>query len=287
MRFGGERRYAVAVELATGDDEDDESLARAQEACARAREGGAVLAYGFVDAPHADRTFDTLGFTSLGAAPLVVRPLRLSAAALGLGLEVPRVANGLLSKVPLVAPFGRARRAGFREIAVKEPRITRLWDRFSIDVGVAVERTAGWFEGRVFDRAEASYRVFIFEDGDRYAIRAMCIFKVKDEPGGRVGYVMELLHDRSVTGLRAASHLLGLALREMMDAGADAALAWSLSHSGSYPLLARHAFVSARAGLRFGTKDLHVGVRAFDPEVEEVIRDRDRWYLSYLDLESL
>ena len=284
MRFGGERRHAVAIEPAT-DADLAESLARAEEECARAREGGAVLAYGFVDAPDAAGAFDALGFTSLGRAPRLVRPLRLSAAALRLGLPV--AAHGLLAKVPLVAPFGRTRRAGFREIAVKEPRITRLWDRFSIDVGVAIERTASWFEGRVFDRAEAGYRVFIFEDGDRYAIRAMCIFKVKDEAAGRVGYVMELLHDRSVTGLRAASHLLGLALREMMDAGAGAALALSLPRSGSYPIFARHAFVNAGAGLRFGTKDLELGVRAFDPDVEDVVTLRDRWYLSYLDLDSL
>jgi hypothetical protein len=287
MRFGGERRYATLVEPATDESDTDESLARARETCARGQEGGAVLAYGFVPAPHADRAFDVLGFTSLGAAPMLVRPLRLSAAALGLGLGLPRAARGLLAKVPLVAPFGRARRAGFREIAVKEPRITRLWDRFSIDVGVAVERTASWFDGRIFERPEAGYRIFIFEDGDRYAVRAMCIFKVKDEPAGRVGYVMELLHDRSVTGLRAASHLLGLALREMMDAGADAALAWSLPQSGSYPLFALHAFVSPPAALRFGTKDLRFGVRAFDPAVEDAVTLRERWYLSYLDLDSL
>ena len=225
------------------------------------------------------------GFDSLGPAPLLVRPLRLSSAALAVGL--PRAAWTLLAKVPLVAPFGRTRRTGFREIAVKEPRITRLWDRFSIDVGVAVERTASYFEGRVFERLLAGYRVFIFEDGDRYAIRAMCIFMVKDEPGGRVGYVLELLHDRSVTGLRSASHLLGLALREMMDAGADAAHAWSLPHSGSYPIYARHAFVSPRAALRSGTKDVHIGVRAFDPEVDDVVTQRERWYMSYLDAEWL
>lgn len=277
MRFAGERRYALAVEEAARPD--------AAERLSRAKAEGAVLAYGFADARDAERAFGPLGLESLGPAPLLVRPLRLSAASLGLAL--PPAAQGLLARVPLVAPFGRARRSGFREIAVKEPRISRLWDRFSIDVGVAVERTASYFDARVFERPDAGYRVFIFEDGDRYAIRAMCIFKVADEPSGRVGYVMELLHDRSVTGLRAASHLLGLALREMLDAGASAALAWSLPLSGSYPIYARHAFVAPRAGLRFGTEHVHVGVRAFDPDVEHVVTQRERWYLSYLDLESL
>ena len=279
MRFGGERHQVLAFE-ADADADADAIANDAAEASARAAEAGAVLAYGFVPARHADRVFDALEWESLGAAPLLVRPLRLSSMAEALAL--PARARALLPALPLVAPFGRTRRSGFREIAVKEPRITRLWDRFSIDVGVALERNASTFERRVFDGIEGSNRrVFIFEDGDRYAIRAMCIFEVQDEAGGRRGHVVELLHDRSVTGLRAASHLLGLALREMLDAGADAALAWSLPSSGSYPIYARHAFFSPPQTLR--EDHLHMGVRAFDPQLDTLVTQRDRWYLSNLD----
>ena len=108
----------------------------------------------------------------------------------------------------------------------------------------------------------------------------MCIFIVKQEDDARVGYVMELLHDRSVTGMRAASHLLGLALREMTDAGADSARALSLPHSGSYPIYARHAFFSAAAPVGAGPE---LALRALDPEVEDAVTRRDRWYLSYVD----
>ncbi len=280
MRFGGERRQALAFEPRAGAGRD-EIVHAADEASRRAQEEGAVLAYGFVPARDAESVFDALGWESLGPAPLLVRPLRLSSAAEA--LRLPAAARSLFAALPLVAPFGRTRRTGFREIAVKEPRITRLWDRFSIDVGVAVERTASTFERRIFDGIDGSgYRVFIMEDGDRYAIRAMCIFTVKDDARGRHGYVVELLHDRSVTGLRAASHLLGLALREMLDAGADAALAWSLPRSGSYPIYVRHAFFSPPETFR--SDDLRLGVRAFDDDLDALVTQRDRWYLSYLDL---
>jgi hypothetical protein len=279
MRFGGERRQVLAFEAPAGA-ERDAIIAAAEEASALAESEGAALAYGFVPARHAASVFDALGWESLGPAPLLVRPLRLSSAADA--FKLPARARALFPALPLIAPFGRTRRTGFREIAVKEPRITRLWDRFSIDVGVAVERTASTFERLVFDRIEGSgRRVFIFEDGDRYAIRAMCIFEVNDDERGRHGHVVELLHDRSVTGLRAASHLLGLALREMLDAGADAALAWSLPSSGSYPIYARHAFFSPPEAFR--SDDLRLGVRAFDEELDELVTQRDRWYLSLLD----
>lgn len=256
MRFRGERRNVLVSEAG-----DLAAAARAADERSGAGLGDAALVYGFGD-PAAVATLQPRGWESLGPVPALVRPLRLS------------YASALLPRLPLLAPFGRRRRAGVREITSlpADVRITRLWDRFSVDVGVALERTTKLFAWRIHERAGSPYRVFIFEDGDRYAIRAMCIFKVDQD----VGYVMELLHDRSVTGMRAASHLLGLALREMSDAGATSARALSLPHSGSYPIYARHAFFAARDGRAFG-------VRALDPDVEDAVLLRERWYVSYVD----
>jgi hypothetical protein len=248
MRFHGERR-PILVCRSGGDFVE---IARAAET--RGREEGGALVYGFASA----RELSTLGWPSLGPVPALVRPLRLP----------------LLSRLPLVAPFGRRRRAGVREITELpvDVRITRLWDRFSVDVGAALERNTKFFGWRIHERAGTPYRIFIFEDGDRYAIRAMCIFKVE----ASTGYVMELLHDRSVTGMRAASHLLGLALREMSDAGATSARALSLPHSGSYPIYVRHAFFAAPSSGE-------LAVRALDPEIEDSVTQRNRWYVSYVD----
>ena len=251
MRFHGERRPVLVA--ATGD-----LPAAERELSTRPTPDEAALAYALA-APAAVAALQAHGWESLGPVPALLRPLRLSAV------------SGALPKLPLLAPFGRKRRAGVREITdlPADVRLTRLWDRFSVDVGVALERTTKLFAWRIHDRAGKEYRVFIFEDGDRYAIRALCIFTAG-------GYVLELLHDRSVTGMRAASHLLGLALREMSDAGAESARALSLPHSGSYPIFARHAF--------FGTRDARVlGVRPLDPAVEDAVLARERWYVSYLD----
>ena len=277
MRFDGERRGALALETRAAPDVD--AFVRTAEATiARATERGAALAYGFVEAGAADVIFARLGWTSLGPAPLLVRPLRLASERLGL----PAAARAMLPRVPLVMPFARRRRPGVREILVDDPRVTRLWDRFSIDVPVAVERAARWVGPRIFGRPEAGYRVFIFEDGDRYVIRALCIFRTTTT-GARVqGAVLELLHDRSVAGMRAASHLLGLSLREMSDAGAESVSAWSLVHSGSFPLFARHAFLPAGRG----PGGLSFGVRAIDPALADLVARRHHWYLSGLDFAS-
>lgn len=287
MRFDGERRWALALEMAA-DGSEDAFVTGSQEAMAQAEQDGAALTYGFVPAHHADAVFSRLGWTSLGPAPTLVRPLRLGHGLRSLASLVPAAKRlnveqvlDILPQTPLVLPFGHHRRTGVREITTRDPRVTRLWDRFSIDIAVAIERNASFVGPRIWDRPDADYRVLIFEDGDRYVIRALCIFRIKAGADGIEGHVVELLHDRSVAGMRAASHLLGLALREMSDAGAEAARAWSLIHSGSFPLYARHAFLPQRSG----SVDLHAGVRAFDPALSHIVAERHYWYLSGLDFE--
>jgi hypothetical protein len=197
------------------------------------------------------------GWFEIARVPLLERPLR-----------VPR------SSIALLAPFGRRPRAGFRELTEADPRLSRLWGRFSVDVGVALERDAKLFAERVF--SDRRHRMFIVEDGDRYAIRGMCVFTVREEDGVRAGEIVELLHDRSIQGLLGASHVLGLALRAMSDDGAELARAWSFTHSGSFPLFARHAFFPRRS-------ERTMRVRADDRALADFVRERRHWYASLLD----
>lgn len=196
------------------------------------------------------------GFTSLGISPFLERRLAIGG-------------------VPLLAPFGRTPRTGFREIFVGEPRFGRLWGRFSVDVPVAIERAARFFDAHLFQRLSEGHRVFIMEDGDRYAVRAMCVFRVD----AGLGTVVELLHDRSLDGLRHASHLLGLALRAMYDAGATTARAAAFPHSGTIPVFLRHAFRRTRGE--------EVIVKPLDPALADVVTKRESWYVSYVDFLGL
>lgn len=229
------------------------------------------------------------GVVGLGEAPFVVRPLRPSVALAGLG--VPAVLAGAMPGVPLVGPLGGRARPGVRAITSHDPRFSRLWERFSIDVGVSVERSAAFLSARAFERSGPPLRVLVLEDGERYAMRAMCMFDAEPSArargGPELGVVHELLHDRSVTGMRAASHLLGLALRELAREGAEAACALSFAHSGSFPMFVRHGFLPSAALARAaGLGRLAFGVVAEDPDLAPILERRENWYLSWLDVED-
>lgn len=284
MRIGGKRRLALqSLDTLTDADFRGKGLfvTLAKKTFARATEDGAALIYGFPNGNSAHGFFKKLGWTSLDPIPFLLRPLRLSYAADR--LNMPSAVRALVPKTPLVAPFGRRAREGVREIDSVDPRMTQLWEKFSPGIGVSIDRDAAYLKWRVFERPDAGYRTLVFEEGG--ALRAMCVYTVKDKHGGRIGYVMELLHDRTVAGMRAASHLLGLAIRAMSDEGSDSVLAWSLPHSGSFAIYARHAFFPLPEKLR--PIELHFGVRAFDPEVASIVTRRDQWYLSYLDSDTV
>src|SRR6478609_8506104 len=93
-------------------DGDRRRVVYAREPAAFALGGDENLAFAYAVAePPA-------GWTSLGASPFLERPL-------------------VVAGLPLFAPFGGTPKRGYREIFVDEPRIGRLWGRFSTDVGVA------------------------------------------------------------------------------------------------------------------------------------------------------
>jgi GNAT superfamily N-acetyltransferase len=285
VRAGGERRLALqSLDTLTDAEHRGKGLfvKLARQTFARASGEGAALIYGFPNGSSARGFFGKLGWTSLDPVPFLIRPLRARYVAERLAerFKLGPTASRLAPDVSLVLG-GRRRRPGVVELTASDERITRLWGRFSRDVGVAVERDAGYFRWRVFDKPGERYRVIASEEGDE--IRALCAYTVKEKHGGRIGYVLELMHDPGAP--RAASHLLGLAVRDMADQGADSVLAWSMTHSPNFLAYASHGFFPLPERLR--PIELHVGARAFDPAIASRVTDRREWYLSYLDSDTV
>lgn len=285
FRIGEERRLGLqSLDTLTAPDFRGKGLfvTLAKQTFERAAESGAALIYGFPNGSSAHGFFKKLGWHSLDPVPFLIRPLRLDyvASRFKLSDDVRRFVPNFPLRNPLGGLFGGS---SIREVNAADERMTRLWQRFARHVGVAVDRDAAYLDWRVFHKPGEAYRALVVEDG--HEIRALCVFAVKEKHGGRIGYVMELLCDPSVSGLFAASNLLGAAIRAMSDEGADSVLAWTLPHSFTMTAFMRHLFVPLPEKLR--PIELHFGVRAFDASIEPVVTNRQNWYLSYLDSDTV
>jgi hypothetical protein len=273
-------RRALAVQsLDTLTDEDFRGrglfVDLAKRVYARAAAAGVEFVYGFPNGQSAHGFFRRLGWRALDPVPFLVRPLRTGYAA--------RRAHALgrwLPDLPVpVGPawLGAAQRLG--DLARFTDEHTEVWREFAASIGVAVDRDAAYLNWRLVDKPGERYRRAEVREGGRVvAFAAWC---VKDKHGGRVGYLMELVHRRGHA--RTARRLLRHALREMAAERADLALAWSLPHSPSHAAMRAAGFLPLPARLR--PIELHFGSCSFVPD--GAAEQRNEWYLSYCDSDTV
>lgn len=245
---------------------------------ARAAAEGAAFVYGFPNGNSAPGFFGKLGWASLDPVPFLVRPLRTGylASKLPLGPLV-RFAPNLAVPVRKRALGTETRIVDVHELG---DDLDRLWREFSSVIDVAVVRDSrylGWRLGKPGEK----YQLLGLEE--RRTLRAFCAYTTIDKHGGRLGYVLELMHRPGELDFAVAA--LSEALRRMAADRADAALAWCFAHSPNARAYSRAGFLRLPERLR--PIELHVGVRALDPTLEDLLARRESWYISYCDSDTV
>lgn len=244
----------------------------------RVRERDGAFVYGFPNASSAPGFFKKLGWLPLDPVPFLVKPLRTAFLASKLPL------GRWLKQLPdLSLPIRGGRLAPgqeLRPVTKFGPALDGLWERFGSDVTIAVDRSAAYLEWRLMKPGER-YDCLGVHEGSQ--LIAFCAYKTVDKHGGRIGYVVELLHDpgRHETG----AALLAECLRRMAEDGADAALAWSFRHSPNAEAYSNAGFVQLPERLR--PIELHLGVRPLDDSLSDLLGDRRNWYISYCDSDTV
>ena len=160
------------------------------------------------------------------------------------------------------------------------PEIDQLWERFASKVTIAVDRDASYLRWRLSKPGEQYECLGVYELGQ---LVAFCAYTVVDKHGGRVGYVVELLHDPAHH--KAGAVLLAECVRRMASDGADAALAWCFRHSPNAKAYRKVGFMPLPEGLR--PIELHLGVRPLNYSLSEMLSDRQNWYISYCDSDTV
>lgn len=236
--------------------------------------------YGFPNKNSAHGFFQRLEWQRLDPVPFLLKPLRANYA-LRRVKQLGEVAS-LLPSIPLTLGL-RARldrRADVRVIDRFGAEFDSLWSDFAARIPVAVHRDAEYLNWRLVDKPGHFYRRLAIYRGDQ--VVAFVAYDVQDKHGGRVGYILELLHRPGEAA--AARRLLRLATRELYLSGAEVILSWCLEHSPNRSAFLREGFLPLPEKLR--PIELHVGARAL-AQPQAPFGDRTRWYLSYLDSDTV
>lgn len=247
---------------------------------ARCQEDGAAFVYGFPNGSSAPGFFGKLGWTRLGSVPYLFLPLRSRYFLRRAGLPeraLRFVPDALPSRYPPPAATPDEEVAVCTEI---DPGVDALWERFSQHVRTAIVRDLRYLSWRL-SRPKAGYKLFVFRRAG--AVLGFCVTSCREKHGGRVGYVMELLHVPD--DHRAGEILLSAAIDDLVASKADVALAWCLEHSPNRTTYRRAGFRTLPERLR--PVELHFGVRALAAPPDAALGNRRNWYLSYLDSDTV
>lgn len=223
-----------------------------------------TLIYGFPNASSSPGFFNKLGWTNMGALPLLFRPLRTSFFLRKLPVRSP--------DLPL--PYFARRSTAIRSLGPGDvERMAGSWANFVAGIHCAVERDAEYLKWRIFGHPTERYRVLGDDEG------SFVVGATARKHGGTIGYIMEAIGPEA--GL---SKLIAAMVDDHRRDGADVVLAWcpdwapnyaAYRSAGLYPLPERFRPIK----INFGARPLKDGLAA--------VTERRNWYISYLDSDTV
>lgn len=235
--------------------------------------GGDAL-WGFTNANAAPGWYGRLGWTNLGTAPLLMRPLRSS-------FLLGRL-HGKLRAIDF--PLIRRRSAPsvlYEDGAELSADWDALWHRVAGQFGTTVDRSGEWMRWRLLDKPGADYRCVGIRS-EAGGLEAFVAAKIADKHGARLVYVMEAMsapeHHKALAGLLSAE--LSRAARQR----AEAALAWCPRTAPNYRAYREAGFLPVPPRLR--PIEINFGARALVSRAAAAAAPRARWYLSFLDSDT-
>jgi hypothetical protein len=242
---------------------------------------GYKLVYGFPNSSSAHGFFNKLGWTSFGEVPFLIKPLRLSFILKKLfkikPKPIPEYIN-LDASFPLELKRGKSI---IKSIGIFDTTYDDFWTRLSQKHQICVNRSSAYLNWRYNSKPnEVYFKYGLYRDAE---LLAVAIFTIKNKHDGRIGYLMELLHDSEFT--MEGKQLLKFASNCMRQAHADVILAWSLAHSCTHRSYLKAGFLVYPE--MFRPQKLFWGVKVLQPELEPLALNLNNWYISYSDSDTV
>ncbi len=234
--------------------------------------------YGFPNGASNPGFVKHLGWNNLDPVPYLVRPIRTSylqrASKLPMqlpSLRIPSLPESLTQAVSKVR---------IEEAITFSDEHTHLWDEFRREqrIAVALRRSASYLNWRYRDHATFDYTTLQAVD-HQDQLKGWVTLRVADKHGGKIAYIMELVHSSKRIGVA----LLNSALKRAAEQGAEIAIAWNFSHTPNHTVYMASLF--APLPRKLWPVELHFGYRSFQPAAE--LNEQSNWYISYSDSDTV
>lgn len=160
--------------------------------------------------------------------------------------------------------------------------VDRVWKRFSQDINVALHRSQKYLNWRFIDKPNEDYKILHAYDADEKYL-GFIVYSVKNKHKGRIGYVMEFIYD--LDHPKAGTALLYEATKRIKATGADCVLTWCLENSPNLQEYKKRRFFNLPNKLR--PMEINFAASCLTEDKKDMIYNRDSWYLSYADSDTV
>lgn len=242
-----------------------------------AKNEGIALVYGFPNGNSIHGFKTKLEWDVLDSVPFLIKPLKSS-------YFTSRIS--FLNFLPnfKMSFLGYTNSNQYRiEEAFSFPQETnQLWKIFSKDIKVAVQRNKKYLDWRYINKPLENYKIAHCYSKENVYL-GFIVYVVKEKHGGKIAYIMELIFN--LNNPMAGDKLLQYAVNQIKKEDADCILSWCLPHSPNKKTFKKEFFFNLPE--KFRPIELHFGARSFKSELNAIINNRNNWYLSYSDSDTV
>ncbi|WP_107040041.1 GNAT family N-acetyltransferase [Brumimicrobium mesophilum] len=248
----------------------------AKDVYENAEKDGVKLVFGFPNGQSVHGHQNKLGWNLMDPLPFLLKPLNT---------QYFSKKIKMLSWLPNVRMASKSRINKDIKISLKNEfpsEVNDIWEKFSRNIKVAVIRNKKYMEWRYLKKPLEDYQIaHAYTKENEYI--GYIIYCVKGKHGGKIAYIMEYIYNPKYSSL--AKNLMKFACNEAIEKNADCILAWGMEHSENYINYKSSGFYNLPEKLR--PIELHFGAKAFDKNLKDLISNRENWYLSYSDSDTV
>jgi hypothetical protein len=249
----------------------------AKDVYQKAADDGVALVYGFPNGNSIHGFKSKLDWEVLDPVPFMIKPIKTSyfSRKISVFKWLPNF-NVSFSKYKESNKFRIEENFSFPEM------VTPLWESFANQIEVAVQRDKNYLDWRYIQKPFENYKIaHCYSENNTYL--GFIVYAIKEKHGGKIAYIMELIFD--LKSQKAGRKLLQYAINQIKKENADCILSWCMDHSPNYNVFKKEFFFKLPE--KFRPIELHFGARAFNKELASTINNRNNWYLSYSDSDTV
>ncbi|CAM1339449.1 GNAT family N-acetyltransferase [Tenacibaculum aestuarii] len=244
----------------------------------KASQNNIQLVYGFPNGNSIHGFIRKLDWVNLDPVPFLIKPLKTKYFTKRISFLswLPNINLSKVKKTPIINNISIIENKFFPN------EVNNIWCEFSKSFKIAVNRDKEYLEWRYLKKPLEDYRIIHAYTREKEYL-GFVVFTIKEKHGGKIGYIMELIYDTANKSVGEV--LIDYAVNEIKKSQCDCVLSWCFDHSPNYNAFKKSKFYKIPEKLK--PIELHFGARSFNSDVSEIINNRENWYLSYSDSDTV